>query len=249
MKILLAEDDRTSRTLMTGILTPTYELIVTENGAEAWIALQTNPDVELAIIDLHMPELNGMEWLERVRAHPRFAKLPVIVCTGDSDRNTVARAASLGVMSYLVKPYTRSSVLEKVSQIMRPRPAVQSNSPLVDIDAVRDRLNIDRDAHRALLEHHVRVADMWLTDARRASRFPELRALTIRLAPLREASAALGAATLGARFQEAEDTLGKFRVAPFTLAQLQACLKTLVGEADKIQPELAKIRAVADALP
>lgn len=249
MKILLAEDDRTSRTLMTGILGSAYELIVTENGAEAWIALQTNPDVELAIIDLHMPELNGMEWLERVRGHPRFAKLPVIVCTGDSDRTTVARAASLGVVSYLVKPYTRSSVLEKVSQIVRPRAVVQTNSPLVDIDGVRERLNIDREGHRALLEHHVRVTDMWLTDARRAARFPEVRALTIRLTALREASASLGAIALGARFQEAEDTLGKLRVAPFTLAQLQSCLKTVVGEADKIQPELARVRAVVDALP
>lgn len=249
MKILLAEDDRTSRVLMAGILTPTYETIVTENGAEAWGALQANPDVELAIIDLNMPEMGGMEWLEMVRAHPRFAKLPVIVCTGDSDRATVAKAVSLGVASYLVKPYTRSSVLEKVSQIIRPRAPAAPNNPLVDIDGVRDRLAIDRDAHRALLEHHVRVCDMWLTDARRASRFAEVRALTIRLEALSHGSVALGAVALASRFQEAAETLGRYRAAPFTLAQLQACLKKVVEEADKIQPEFVRVRAIADALP
>ena len=249
MKILLAEDDRTSRVLMAGILTPTYETLVTENGAEAWGALQANPDVALAIIDLNMPEMGGMEWLEKVRAHPRFAKLPVIVCTGDSDRATVAKCVSLGVASYLVKPYTRTSVLDKVSQIIRPRPAAPANSPLVDVDAVRDRLGIDRDAHRALLENHVRICDLWLTDARRASRFAEVRALAIRVQALTETSASLGAVALSARFHEAAEVLDRYRTAPFTLAQLQACLKKVVEEADKIQPEFARVRSIADALP
>lgn len=249
MKVLIAEDDRVSRTLMTEILGSSYDTVVTENGAEAWIALQTNPDVGVAIIDLSMPELTGLEWLERVRAHPQFAKLPVIVCTGDKDRATVARVAALGVSSYLVKPFTRTSVLEKISQVLRPRPAQAVNSPFAEVEFVRERLGIDRDTHRALLENFIRIADIWMTDARRAAKFPELRALALRIGYLRETSVALGAPTLAQRLQEAENVLSGYRTAPFTLAQLQASLKTLIGEADKIQPELARVRSMIDALP
>lgn len=250
MKILIAEDDRASRLMMTQIIGTAYETVLTENGAEAWIALQTNPDVALAIIDLNMPEMTGVQWLEQVRAHPQFSKLPVIVCTGDKDRATVAKVAALGISSYLVKPFTRTSVLEKISQVLHPRQAAAPvNSPLTDVAGVRDRLGVDRDAHRELLANHVRIVDIWLTDARRAARFPEVRALTIRLAHLHENSAALGAVALAARFKEAENLLTGFRTAPFTLAQLQACLKTVVAEAEKIQPEFARVRSFVDAMP
>jgi CheY-like chemotaxis protein len=256
MKILIAEDDATARTLMADILGSAganYDVVATGDGARAWEALQSNPDIGLAIVDIGMPELDGLQWLDRVRAEPKFARLPVIICTGDSDRGTVAQALARGVNSYLVKPFSRSSVLDKVLKILKPQTAAPFANPVVavlpDVAGVRQRLDIDRDAHRALLENHARVVDTWMTDARRASRFAEIRALAIRAAGCRETSAAYGATMLATRFQEVEDVLGAYRSAPSSVADLQSCLSAAATQAGRLQPELLRLRASLDALP
>ncbi|HVS50957.1 MAG TPA: response regulator [Opitutaceae bacterium] len=255
MKILIAEDDSTARALMSDILGSSgvnYDVIATEDGTRAWEALQANPDVGLAIVDLEMPELNGMQWLDRVRADAKYAKLPVIICTGDSDRETVSQAMARGVNSYLVKPFSRSSVLDKVLKAIRPQAAAApsaATSALPDVAAVRARLAIDRDAHRSLLENHVRSADIWVTDARRASRFSEVRALAIRAGACRQASAAYGATLLAARFKEAEEALDVYRSVPASNAELQTCLNAAATQAGRVQPELVRLRASIDVLP
>lgn len=243
MKILLAEDDADARTLLTDIIVSAgagFEFIAVENGVQAFASLEANPDVALAIADVEMPEMDGLQWLARVRGDQRFSRLPVIMCTGTTDRGTVAQAVALGVTSYLLKPYTRSAVLDKVLQIVRPRRSVVTG--LGDVDAARARLGVDREAHRELLEHHVRVADLWVSDAQRARRFAHLRALAVRLVTLRQLSADLAANLLTERCQEAEEWLTKI-VSPPPPVELAALLAKIDGAAKTIQPEVARLRA------
>lgn len=251
MKILIADDDPVSRTLMVEILASAqsgYVLLPADDGAKAWETLEANPDVKLALIDLNMPGLTGLQWIDRAHADPRFTHLPIIVCTGGTggaDRSTVASVASRGITSLLVKPFSRTTVLEKVWQVCRPATAAQ---PVVrDLAAARQRYEIDRDTHRELLGHFVRLADLWATDARRATEYPRVRALAIRAGNLKQMLASLGAVALAGRFQESEDVLAVYRTKPLA-TELPVCIRKANQLGDKIQPEIDRLREMLDSL-
>ena len=248
MKILVADDDPTSRALMMDILRSAqagYVTLPAEDGLKAWDTLEANPDLKLAIVDLSMPGLTGLDWIDRVRADPRFVDLPVIVCTASVDRATVTAVAARGIGTFLAKPFARTTVLEKVWNICRPAAV---NVPIVkDLAAARQRMEIDRDTHRELLGHFVRIADMWAIDARRSIDYPRVRGLAIRAANLRQMFSNLGAAAVAARFQEAEDILSIYRAKPVN-ADMPNCLRKAHQLGDKIQPDVDRLREVLDTL-
>lgn len=248
MKVLIADDDPVSRALMIEILRSAqagYDIISVEDGHQAWNTLEANLDTKLAILDLQMPGLDGFELLKRVRSDPRISQLPVIVCTGTSDRATVTKAAMHGVNDFLVKPFARTAVLEKVWNICKPPTTAQP--VLKDLSGARQRYEIDRETHRELMGHFVRIADMWATDARRATDYARVRGLAIRAGNLKQFFLGLGAAAVGARFQDAEQELAKFKTKP--LAQdMPACLRTAQQLGEKIQLEIDRLRELLDTI-
>lgn len=248
MKVLIADDDPVSRTLLIQILQSAqagYNIIGVDDGNLAWATLEQNPDVKLAIVDLQMPGLGGFDLLKRVRGDQRFATLPVIVCTGTSDRATVTQAALHGVNDFIVKPFTRTGVLEKVWHICKP--ATLALPVLKDLSAARQKFEIDRDTHRELLGYFVRIADMWATDARRATDYPRVRGLAIRAANLKQMLGGLGAAAVSARFQEAEDALGSYKTKPLT-NDLPTCVRKAQQLGEKVQPEIDRLREMLDTI-
>jgi two-component system chemotaxis response regulator CheY len=92
------------------------------DGAEAWWKL-TEPAqrFDLAIFDLRMPHVDGLQLIERVRNSPAHRHLPIILCTGVNDRETVSRAARLAINHYIVKPYKPEGMREKISALIPRR--------------------------------------------------------------------------------------------------------------------------------
>jgi CheY-like chemotaxis protein len=248
MKVLIADDDAVSRTLLIEILRSAqagYDIIAVEDGDKAWKTLEANQDTKLAILDLAMPGLGGFDLLKRVRLDPRFSELPIIICTGTSDRATVTTAAMHGVRDFVVKPFSRTGVLEKVWHVCKP--STLSLPVLKDLNAARQRFEIDRDTHRELLGHFVRVADMWAADARRATDFARVRGLALRANNLKQMLGGLGAAALAARFQEAEDGLVPYKTKPLG-PDLPACLRKAQQMGEKIQVDIDRLREMLDTV-
>jgi CheY-like chemotaxis protein len=120
MKILVADDEEPCRQLVADLYAddPSVELTLTRDGSEAWWKL-TEPArrYDLAIFDLRMPIVDGLQLIERVRSSTLLRHLPVFLCTGINDRDTVARAARLAINHYIVKPYKPESLREKVKAL------------------------------------------------------------------------------------------------------------------------------------
>jgi two-component system chemotaxis response regulator CheY len=76
-----------------------------KDGMEAWDLLLGGMTPAAVLSDLHMPRLNGLELLRKVRAHPGLTDLPFVLVTSASDVGTVKQAMGLGVEHYLVKPF------------------------------------------------------------------------------------------------------------------------------------------------
>ena len=109
MRILIAEDDFTSRTVLTGVLKKHgHEVVATVNGAEAWQAMQQPDAPPLAILDWMMPEMDGIDVCRRVRALETDRPPYIIMLTTKGEKADIVAGLEAGADDYLPKPYDPS---------------------------------------------------------------------------------------------------------------------------------------------
>ncbi len=119
--ILIADDHDHLRLLVSKTLGgPDYRIIEARDGDEAYaLTIAENPDV--LILDWMMPGKSGIQVVEALRKEPGFRDVPVIMLTAraqNADRN---RAVTLGVHSYIVKPFSPIELMETVEKILGER--------------------------------------------------------------------------------------------------------------------------------
>ncbi len=124
LSILLAEDDRVNR-LATGRLLEKlgHRVLAVDNGRQALAAL-AEVAFDLVILDVQMPELDGLETARLIRADPTLAGLPVVAMTAHAMSGDRERCLDAGMDDYLAKPVLRESLEEVISRLTRrPRGA------------------------------------------------------------------------------------------------------------------------------
>ena len=119
MKFLVVDDFSTMRRIIRNLLKEAgYENVdEAENGAIALRKLQGG-DFEFVISDINMPEMNGFELLESIRADAAIGKLPVLMVTAEARKEDIVRAAQSGASGYIVKPFTKATLEEKLAKII-----------------------------------------------------------------------------------------------------------------------------------
>jgi sigma-B regulation protein RsbU (phosphoserine phosphatase) len=106
MKILIADDDLSSRTILEGVLKKWgYEFISAADGHAAWEALQQTDAPQLAILDWMMPGMTGPEICRKLRAQERTEPLYLILLTAKDERENVIEGLEAGADDYVAKPY------------------------------------------------------------------------------------------------------------------------------------------------
>jgi CheY-like chemotaxis protein len=80
-----------------------YHTVLAHNGRDALNTLEKQREPDLIVLDLNMPDVDGLELLEILHHHPRWQSIPVIMLTAVSDTHMVTRAHQLGAKEYLVK--------------------------------------------------------------------------------------------------------------------------------------------------
>lgn len=127
MRILVVDDSEDSRDLTEGaLLSAGYADIVT--AASGWEALKVldvgrltdeDPPVDVALLDIVMPEMDGVEVCARIRNDPRYADLPIIMVTSLDDMNSLANAFVAGATDYVTKPVNRIELVARVRAALR----------------------------------------------------------------------------------------------------------------------------------
>ncbi len=115
MRILIAEDDATSRTVLTALLTQVgYDVTAAADGDQAWQILKQPGAPSLGILDLMMPKLDGLEVVRRVRALPTQWPPYLIMLTTKSDKVDVIAGLGAGANDYLAKPFDLGELRARV---------------------------------------------------------------------------------------------------------------------------------------
>ena len=117
MKILSVDDSVTMRRIIGRVVAMLgYDFIEAANGAEALAILEADhKDVALVIMDINMPEMDGIQALEAIKANPALKDLPVMMVTTDSDRNRIIQAVRSGAVNYVTKPFTHDDLASKIA--------------------------------------------------------------------------------------------------------------------------------------
>ena len=120
MKILVVDDFSTMRRIIRGLLRESGYANV-EEAEDGVAALDTlrNAAFDFVISDINMPNMNGFELLAQIKKDETLAHLPVLMVTAEARREDIVRAAQEGAAGYIVKPFTKATLEEKVAKIMQ----------------------------------------------------------------------------------------------------------------------------------
>ena len=119
-KVLLIDDDLHTRNLLDAYLADMdYSLIKAENGREGLDALQREQGTMIILLDLIMPVMNGFEFIDEVRRHPEFAKIPIIVISAH-DLSNKERSLLLQHTQLIIKKgdYSRQELVDNIETIL-----------------------------------------------------------------------------------------------------------------------------------
>ncbi len=104
-KALIVDDDIRNIFALTSVLEEHHMLVVSaENGRDAVKALQANPDVDVVLMDIMMPEMDGMETTRQIRQDPQSKGVPIIAVTAKAMKGDREKCIEAGAWDYLAKP-------------------------------------------------------------------------------------------------------------------------------------------------
>ena len=117
--ILVVEDDRALADLVSEVLaTAGLMTRFARNRVEINSEFNQKTLPDLILLDVTLPDADGFQILERIRGHPKIAKLPVVMMTGKSEVTDVARGLSLGADGYVTKPFKISALVAAVQTVL-----------------------------------------------------------------------------------------------------------------------------------
>lgn len=120
IKFLIVDDFSTMRRIVRNLL---KELGYTnadeaEDGVAALAKLKGG-GFEFVVSDLNMPNMNGFELLRQIRADDTLKHLPVLLVTAEAKKEDIVTAAQIGASGYIVKPFTKATLEEKLNKILQ----------------------------------------------------------------------------------------------------------------------------------
>lgn len=121
--LLLVEDNADLQDYIADILRAQYEVTVKSNGKEAFEYLESLENAEhfpnLIISDVMMPQMDGYQLLQLLKAAPKYQKLPVIMLTARAGLEDKLKALQIGVDDYLTKPFVEVELLARIENLLR----------------------------------------------------------------------------------------------------------------------------------
>ncbi len=116
-RILAVDDSKTMRDMVSFTLKGAgYDVLVADDGVNAISAL-VGEEVDLIITDVNMPNMNGIELVQKLRSDPRFRATPILILTTESDNDIKQQGRAAGATGWIVKPFVPEKLLKVVGKV------------------------------------------------------------------------------------------------------------------------------------
>jgi two-component system chemotaxis response regulator CheY len=119
--VLIVDDSATIRKMLARVLRQNEvirgSIFEAGDGVQALEVLENHP-VSLVLSDINMPNMDGLEFLKRMRAKGDWAKIPVVMITTEGSEETMLEAMQAGASAYVQKPFTANQIKEKLSSLL-----------------------------------------------------------------------------------------------------------------------------------
>jgi two-component system chemotaxis response regulator CheY len=123
LNVLIVDDSSAIRKILVRVLSqtdlPIKQVHEANDGAEALKIVEAN-DVSLILSDINMPNVDGLELLQKLRLSPKWKDLSVVMITTEGSQAKVMEAVQLGAKGYVRKPFTADQIKEKVLACLKP---------------------------------------------------------------------------------------------------------------------------------
>lgn len=120
LKFLIVDDFSTMRRIVRGLLKEIgYNNAEEAEDGSVALNMLKNGKFDFVVSDINMPVMNGFELLSAVKADDSLKHLPVLMVTAEARKEDIVRAAQDGAAGYIVKPFTKATLEEKVQKIMQ----------------------------------------------------------------------------------------------------------------------------------
>ena len=120
MKFLIVDDFSTMRRIVRGLLKEIgYNNAEEAEDGSVALTMLKNGKFDFVVSDINMPVMNGFELLASIKKEDTLKHLPVLMVTAEARKEDIVRAAQDGAAGYIVKPFTKATLEEKVQKIMQ----------------------------------------------------------------------------------------------------------------------------------
>ncbi len=93
------------------------EIIDALNGQDGLDKLEKNPDVDMMLVDINMPLMNGLEFIQKVKALGKYDHIPIIIVSTEGKEEDTQRGLALGAKGYVKKPFQPSALHTLIGQL------------------------------------------------------------------------------------------------------------------------------------
>ena len=118
-KILIVDDSKINRKLLINILGEEYDFIEAENGREAIREIETDVNIDIMLLDITMPDMDGFEVLERMNRFHWIGDIPVIMISAEDSHTAIEKAYDMGACDYICRPFSYKIVNKKVVNTLK----------------------------------------------------------------------------------------------------------------------------------
>jgi two-component system, chemotaxis family, chemotaxis protein CheY len=115
-KVLVVDDSKLMHK-MYEVMLRQYPLVYASDGRQALDRLRDHADIDLVLLDINMPNMNGLEFLAELRSDAARADLPVIIISTEGREEDTARGLEAGATAYIKKPFHSEEILEVISRL------------------------------------------------------------------------------------------------------------------------------------
>jgi two-component system, chemotaxis family, chemotaxis protein CheY len=115
-KVLVVDDSKLMHK-MYEVMLRQYALVYASDGRQALDRLQEHADIDLVLLDINMPNMNGLEFLAQLRSDGTRSTLPVVIISTEGREEDTVRGMEAGATAYIKKPFHSEEILEVIARL------------------------------------------------------------------------------------------------------------------------------------